>query len=234
MFAELIESAPSSRRWAAQSLLSLGFHVAVGAAAVAAGHRMAAEAPTRPQPADIGIYLPPEAPRRMTAPASAAAAPGPAAPDLPTELSSFAVPADVPVGIPPVTATPSGDPGRFVTAPAGRCAFCSPAAAGPVGDSPWRAESVDVPAAVEWQPEPAYPALLRTAGLSGRVILQFVVDTLGRVERGSVEVVESPHEAFAASAMASIEASRFHPARVRGRVVRQLVRQGVTFTVRDR
>ncbi|MEZ4457734.1 MAG: energy transducer TonB [Gemmatimonadales bacterium] len=234
MFAELIESAPSSRRWAAQSFLSLGFHVAIGAAAVAAGHRIAAEAPTRPQPADIDIYLPPEAPRRMTAPVSAAA-PGPAAPDVPTELPSFAVPVTVPTGIPPVTAAEApGNPSRFVTAPAGRCAFCSSAAAAPAGDNPWRAESVDEPAAVLLQPEPAYPALLRTAGMSGRVILQFVVDTLGRVERGSVEVVESPHEAFAASATASIEASRFRPARVRGRVVRQLVRQGVTFTVRDR
>jgi len=82
-------------------------------------------------------------------------------------------------------------------------------------------------------PAPAYPDLLRQAGLQGRVVLEAVIDTLGRVERGSVVVVESAHPAFVAPAQQSLLKSLFRPARVRGKAVRVRVRVPIDFVLRD-
>ncbi len=82
-------------------------------------------------------------------------------------------------------------------------------------------------------PVPAYPDLLRQAGLQGRVVLEAVIDTLGHVERGSVVVVESAHPAFVAPAQQSLLKSLFRPARVGGKAVRVRVRVPIDFVLRD-
>lgn len=61
--------------------------------------------------------------------------------------------------------------------------------------------------------------------------MQFVVDTAGRVEDDSWRVLETTHAAFTEAVREAILASRFRPARVRGRAVRQLVRLPVSFTL---
>lgn len=78
---------------------------------------------------------------------------------------------------------------------------------------------------------PVYPPLLRAAGVQGRVEIQVVVDTLGRVERGTVRVVHSDHPAFEAPAIESLRGARFRPARVFGRAVRVLVQIPVAFVL---
>jgi hypothetical protein len=82
-------------------------------------------------------------------------------------------------------------------------------------------------------PSAAYPDLLRQAGVHGRVVLEAVIDTLGRVEPGSVVVVESAHPAFVAPVQHSLLASLFRPARVSGRAVRVRVRLAFDFVLRD-
>lgn len=82
-------------------------------------------------------------------------------------------------------------------------------------------------------PLPAYPDLLRQAGVEGRVVLDAVVDTSGRVERGSIVVI-SGHPAFAAAAERSLLASLFRPGRVHGRSVRVRVRVPFDFTLGNR
>ena len=88
---------------------------------------------------------------------------------------------------------------------------------------------MDDPVTIIEQPEPRYPAALAAAGISGRVVLDYVVDTAGRAELGSLRVITSSHPAFDEAARASVLASRYQPARLRGRVVRQLVRQALSF-----
>jgi TonB family protein len=152
----------------------------------------------------------------------------PPAPDLPLDV--ITPPTELPIPIPPV------DPGqpfdgvrvRRQWEPGPCPAGCGSTA--PV-DSVFLAEAVDLPASIRWQPNPVYPASLRAAGISGRVTLQFTVDTLGRIEPGSVGSVESTQPAFERAAVAAIEASRFSPARIRGRPVRQLVRQTISFRI---
>ena len=78
-------------------------------------------------------------------------------------------------------------------------------------------------------PTPAYPPLLRAAGIQGQVIVTAVVDTLGQAESGSVRIVLSDNSGFDAPALATVRGARFRPARIYGRAVRVLVQVPVAF-----
>jgi TonB family protein len=90
---------------------------------------------------------------------------------------------------------------------------------------------VDEPAEVIQQGAVRYPAALERAGIGGRVELEYVVDSLGQAESGSLRVIEGGHPAFEAAARAAVLESRNRPARAGGRPVRQLVRQRLSFQV---
>ena len=104
----------------------------------------------------------------------------------------------------------------------------------PVNDGPsapadgW---SVDEPPALLAGPPPAYPELLRAAGIEGRVVLQVVIDTLGRAEPAA-RVFESSNPGFDGAALAYVQGAVFRPGRVRGRAVRVLIRLPIAFTLR--
>jgi len=85
------------------------------------------------------------------------------------------------------------------------------------------------PAVLISQPIPKYPPLLREIRLSGRVVLQFIVDTTGRVESASIRVIESTNDGFEPPARESVAAAVFHPARLGPRHVRQRTEQPVRF-----
>jgi protein TonB len=70
---------------------------------------------------------------------------------------------------------------------------------------------------------PRYPASLRQAGIQGRVVVQFVVDTLGRAELGELQIVESPHPQFVESVREAVARFRFTAGEVAGRKVRTRV-----------
>jgi len=80
-------------------------------------------------------------------------------------------------------------------------------------------------------PPPAYPELLRAAGIEGRVVLQVVIDTLGRAEPAA-RVFESSNPGFDGAALACVRGARFRPGRVGGRAVRVLIRLPIAFTLR--
>ena len=71
-----------------------------------------------------------------------------------------------------------------------------------------------------------YPDSLRRKGISGRVLLEFVVDTLGRVEPG-VRVLKTDHPLLVAPAKQMLQGALFTPGRVHGRPVRVLMRMGL-------
>ncbi|HET9383696.1 MAG TPA: energy transducer TonB [Gemmatimonadales bacterium] len=71
-----------------------------------------------------------------------------------------------------------------------------------------------------------YPDSLRRKGITGRVLLEFVVDTLGRVEPG-VQVLESADTLLVAPAIEMISSARFAPGRTHGRAVRALMSMGL-------
>jgi TonB family protein len=74
-----------------------------------------------------------------------------------------------------------------------------------------------------------YPSLLRQAGIQGRVLVRAIIDTTGRAEPASVQVVESPHPGFNQAARNLVLQARFRSGRVRGRAVRVLITFPVDF-----
>ncbi len=78
-----------------------------------------------------------------------------------------------------------------------------------------------------------YPALLRQAQIQGRVLIQAIIDTLGRAEPNSVKVLQSPNPGFDQSAKTYVLNALFRPARVHGRAVRVLLQIPVDFRLRQ-
>ena len=82
-------------------------------------------------------------------------------------------------------------------------------------------------------PLPLYPDLLRQAGVQGRVLLDAVVDTTGRVLVKSISVVSATNPGFVAPARQALLATLFRPAMIGGKPVRMLVRIPYEFAIRS-
>jgi TonB family protein len=82
-------------------------------------------------------------------------------------------------------------------------------------------------------PLPVYPELLRQAGIQGRVVLEAVVDTTGRVLAQSISIVSSTNPGFVAPAQLALVATLFRPAMVGGTAVRMRVRIPYEFAIRN-
>jgi protein TonB len=68
-------------------------------------------------------------------------------------------------------------------------------------------------------------------GKEGRVVATFVVDTTGRVEMTSVQVLASDDPEFSESVRTALGEMQFRPATRGGRPVRQLVEQRFNFRI---
>jgi len=80
-------------------------------------------------------------------------------------------------------------------------------------------------------PSPRYPDMLRSANVEGEVLVQFVVDTSGRVEMPTFKVLKSSHDLFTNAVRQALSTMRFYPAEIGGRKVKQLVQQPFNFTL---
>jgi periplasmic protein TonB len=110
----------------------------------------------------------------------------------------------------------------------------SPSASGsPGGDgsAPLSAATVDRAVVLRAVVTPRYPAVLASAGVEGSVLAEFVVDTLGRVERETIVMLRSDHRQFELSVRDALARMRFAPAEAQGRKVRQLVQQPFSFAL---
>lgn len=139
----------------------------------------------------------------------------------------------VDIKLPPIdmaAVMPSGDfrPGPItVVAPGGAAGggLSSP-------DSPLRADEVEKQAAlIPGSTPPRYPEILRSAGVEGRVIAQFIVDAAGRAEAGSLRFLRSDNQLFESAVRVALGRMRFAPAEVGGMKVRQLVQMPFVFTL---
>jgi periplasmic protein TonB len=86
-------------------------------------------------------------------------------------------------------------------------------------------------AAIPGSGSPAYPEMLKSSGVEGEALVQFVVDTTGRAETGSFKVLRASHEAFGQAVRAALPRMRFLPAEIGGRKVRMLVQQPFAFAL---
>jgi protein TonB len=76
---------------------------------------------------------------------------------------------------------------------------------------------------------PRYPEALKSVNIEGVVSMRFIVGADGRVEPGSIAVIDSPHKLFTEAVRNALLATRYRPAEAGGRSVRQLVEQSFTF-----
>jgi TonB family protein len=78
---------------------------------------------------------------------------------------------------------------------------------------------------------PAYPALLMAQGIEGGAVVRFVVDTTGRADVETFQLIETNHRLFAAAVRAALPGMKFRPARIGALKVRQLVEQPFLFRI---
>ena len=232
MFSRLPESNAVRQRRTGGLVVSTVVHVLVIALAVRATMLTAAPSPKVQSPLPPLYVAPPEpAPttQRPPVPQRNAATPTTSVPTIP-DMPQPVITADVPNTIP--------DPGETILD--GRGEFNRPTISSglePTGGAPNAADGSPLPErfvekVVVALPgtAPRYPDMLRQAGVEGDVRAQFVVDTLGRVEPGSVRVLEATHDQFAAAVRTALSSrARFKPAEAGGHKVRQLVEQTFTF-----
>ena len=78
---------------------------------------------------------------------------------------------------------------------------------------------------------PVYPRDLLAMGAEGLVRAIYVVDTTGRVDTATVQVVSSDDSRFTSSVLTALGQMRFRPAKRAGKSVRQLVEQKFRFKI---
>jgi len=83
-------------------------------------------------------------------------------------------------------------------------------------------------------PPITYPASLLLDRVSGRVVVEAVIDTTGRVEEASIRVIESSDPRFNDAAKSYARGARFTPGRVAGRAVRVRFQIPVDFRLPSR
>lgn len=228
MFAQLIASRAPQRRSPAGFAASIAVHgIIVTGAVLVTSH---APMPRAPHAQVVMTYVAPAVRPRPTVPTPRNSAPLAAVPSV------INVPLTVPDVIPPVdllrAAINTDQPFVFRIGVPSHAGTAAPA----VADDPGVAlldSQVELQVALDTRsPMPRYPQLLREAGVEGATLVSFVVDTLGRVEQGTVRVIESTHPAFTLTVQAVLPHMRFSPARVGERKVRQLVEFPLQFRLR--
>ena len=80
-------------------------------------------------------------------------------------------------------------------------------------------------------PVPRYPDSLRTAGITGRVVVEAIIDSTGHLDSASVRILSSTHPGFEAPAREAVLGATFAAGRLNGRVVPVMVRFPVAFTI---
>jgi TonB family protein len=121
-----------------------------------------------------------------------------------------------------------------VTAPR---AEAVPSPRGPVvvvagATEPYTRDEVDQPALPEAGTlAPVYPESLFLARTAGRVVMEFVVDTTGQVEPGTIEVLEASDTRFGDAVRSALARALFRPAIRGGHRVRQYVQLPFAFTL---
>jgi periplasmic protein TonB len=233
MLETLFESGAAGGRPRAGALVSVAAHMAIIAAAVVATARARPAPPGPEHVVIIPIHAPPTprvtptSPRTVTSSRTNGAS-VPALPALPVLIDW----SKIPTGLPPVDAPPLSIGEHELRSLDLRTGSYGSATSGP-DDGAYRPESVDVVAAlVPPAPAPGYPETLRRAGVTGRVVVRFVVDTSGRLEAGSVVVLSSAHAALERAVRDILPRYRFRPAEAGGKRVRMLVEMPFEFALR--
>jgi protein TonB len=224
MFDTLLESRSRRERSAGGTIASVGAHTALITAAVLA--TASAHVQPRITPELIHtVYFPP---RSATVPArSSDGSPGktitaPLIPLIDTRRMGINAPT---IDISAAPSTPIDLPAH---PPGGLGAGQSVSSPGGVFDANQVERQV---ALMAGSATPRYPEVLRSSGVEGQVLAQFVVDESGRAEVDSVRFLRSDNRLFEDAVRSVLPRLRFTAAEIGGRKVRQLVQMPFVFTL---
>jgi protein TonB len=234
MLRVLLESRARRQRRAGGMALSIGTHLAIiGAVTATSVHAtrpsrdpivpVHLEPPARPAP-PRGL----ERSRRTSAQAASRGA-------QTIVVEQIHIPTDIPTTLPIADAFPRPMPDYETTMPGTPTGSAtgprSIVDGGPTSDdAEWRGSELLM--RIVTSATPRYPESLRQAGLDGRVLVRFVVDTIGKVDMNSVQILESTHDLFARAVRDALGRLRFRPAEVRGRRVSAMAEMPFEFQIR--
>jgi protein TonB len=227
MLETLLESKPKGSRSTAGTIASVTTHTALIAAAVCA----TAQARVQPRVSAEtvrAVYFPPNAPRVHNPRSTPAAQRRP----LDGHRMIF-VGAHIDIALPPIDInTVVSKPADFSSASTGALRPDGVETQTVPSGSPFRADQVDKQVGlIPGVRPPAYPEALRSAGIEGKVLVEFVVDERGQPMVGSIRVVQSDNDLFADAVRVALGRLRFTPAEVGGKRVSQLVQMPFVFTL---
>lgn len=231
MSINLIESERASQRSLGGTFVSIALHASLITLAVyATAH--ASESSAKVPIDTVTVFYPPQ-PKEHAREHGAPAHPhAPSTPAFPREPVPEPV-SKIPDKLPPIDSCLGASPAEslFVNRDAsGSGKDGAGSLTGADSGEPMFAFQVDKPAmAREGNPIPGYPALLESSRIEGSVLVQFVVDTLGRADMQSFKVLESANELFVQSLLAALPKWRFYPAEAGGRKVKQIVQLPLKF-----
>jgi protein TonB len=233
MFENLIETKPKKPKTVKQFVVSVFVHVLlIGGAVVAT--LQAKEAIEKPKAEKVEFVEmkkdEPPPPDKPPPPPEVVMAPPP-----PKGFQVLTAPIKIPEVLPDIDlskkVTDEGDfTGKGVAGGIGKGVV---GGTGPVGDQTYFEFQVEKQVApTPGSGGPRYPDMLRSANVEGEVLVQFVVDTTGRVEQGSgIKILKSSHDLFTNSVKQFLQGARYYPAEIGGRKVKQLVQQPFNFTL---
>jgi len=219
VFDTLIESKKKrdQKRVLSVGFLSLVIHTAIiGGAVVATLSAGASDTKVRVDTAMVYLQQQQKPPEEQ-----------PAQLDIPLKgFQTVVAPSEIPTDLPPINLQEHFDPKDY----------SGSGVEGGVADGLAPPDGVYMESLVQEKPsvlagQLIYPELLRQAGMSGRVTIQAIVDTTGRVEPSSLKVLQSTNPGFEQNARNYVLKALWRPARVHGRAVRVLISIPIVFNI---
>jgi len=234
MLGVLIESKAKRQPRAGGAVLSAAVHLAiVGVVTATAVHGTTPK--KEPVPETFIHFVPPVARTPVMRPTPASVSPAPSHAVIADPLPRINVPIVVPRSLPPIDASNSFSLDS-IAAPLVRGGDGNGLARGltlgddqSAGGGAWRGNELLMH--ILTPARPRYPESLRQAGVDGRVVVRFTVDTAGRVDMATVQIVESTHDLFTRAVREALEHFRFKPAEVAGRRVAALAEMPFEFQI---
>jgi len=238
VFENLIESGRKPKMKLGQQVLSLAIHAGVIFGAVKATQGAAEVIRDITVDTTMVFLKPPEAPPPPPQPPPENVVVSANPP--PQGFQVVTPPDNIPTEIPPVNRNERFDPKDFTGK--GVVGGIATGVVGGTGPVPIEGE-VFLAAEVDQVPQVLnpgacqgdYPPVMKSAGIPGKVVMQFVVNTDGKVDPSTVKIVSSTHKAFEDPARKGITSTgcKFKAGTSRGDPVRVLVQQSVSFKVQQ-
>lgn len=231
MLGVLLESRARRQRRAGGAALSVALHLAIIAFITMTTVRIAPARPNREPPTAVHFTAPKTVSPPVARPVTDQRTSGPVF--HMSRMPTIDVPRVVPTSLPAIDFKGGSSPAEIVIGGNGN----SGGGVGPRGildgerasSTEWRGSELLM--RIVTTAKPKYPDYLRQAGIEGTVVVRFTVDTTGRVDRKSAQIISSTHDLFSRAVLEALDGFRFKPAEVGPRRVAALAEMPFEFRI---